>query len=113
MQTRSALVGTGGHFPPKKLTQSISQKHQLACHFVDERALLKARLRVAAQTPRPLAYLILVGALVEQVGQLVKEFGDVLDKLAESEQGREVCAPVGVDFVNPRARQVVETLAEE
>jgi len=37
----------------------------------------------------------------------------VLDKLAESEQGDQVRAPVGVDLVGPHAREGVELLTEE
>jgi hypothetical protein len=37
----------------------------------------------------------------------------MLDKLAESEERREVRAPFGVDLVGPRAREGAELLTEE
>ena len=49
---------------------------------------------------------------LEQVGQLVEQVGDVLDQLAESQQRCDVRAPVRVDFVNPRAREMIETLTK-
>src|ERR1044072_1546530 len=98
---------------PRASCQRNSHKHQLACHFVNQHPLLEPHARVAAQTARPFADIKGVCALVEQMAQLFEDFRDVLHKLAESEQGGEVCASFGVDLGGPRAREGVELLTEE
>src|ERR1044071_639488 len=43
--------GGADSLAPQKITKDLSKNHQLPCHFVNQRSLMKANLRVSAQTP--------------------------------------------------------------
>src|SRR5947209_607352 len=38
-------------FAPQKIVKDLAKNHQLACHFINQRALMKANLRMSAQAP--------------------------------------------------------------
>jgi hypothetical protein len=94
-------------FTPQKILKHLSKEYQLTCHFIYQRALIEANLRVGAQPPHSFQNLSLVSRMVNQARKLCEHVRQVIYELFVREQRGETYARVCVDSIGPGANDGV------
>ncbi len=98
---------------PQEIVKYLSENHQLPCHFVNQTALLKPRLRVHAKGTHRFGDFAVERSAIQHLRQFIKDVRQVVYELMIGEQGGQVCPAIRIDHVNKVAHERSFMLSEQ